>query len=348
MIIKLTAKTLFFLILFFLIQSCKENFKEHSMPIIGKTVTVIKENAVAAKCDIPATVARKLSETCFNNLVIPLQEGRVSYSNFFEYEPQYPAYSDGASKRRWIYIPEGTQINTQDPDNWIFPKGTVIFKEFSIDGKKIEVRQMEKISDDQTGNAWRFSNYAWTADLKDAELVTNAFYGQSSIEIVRFNAGSVMNQFKMALPFTCLYCHSGAVDSVNGFNYLQLSSDSIHFNLTQASKAGLLSSPPTTFDSIKGSGLDRKAIGYIQSNCAICHSPEGPGYGNFKHSYSSTALENENVMVEAAQSSLIVKGNPEESYLYQVFSMGQMPKEKPLHIDQEGVSLIYEWIKSLR
>src|SRR5262245_53059119 len=35
-----------------------------------------------------------------------------------EYAPQYPLWSDGASKRRFVSIPEGEAIDASDPDAW--------------------------------------------------------------------------------------------------------------------------------------------------------------------------------------------------------------------------------------
>jgi hypothetical protein len=55
------------------------------------------------------------------------------------YAPQYPLWSDGATKRRWIYLPPGTAIDASDPDHWIFPIGTHLFKEFSL-GTRVESR----------------------------------------------------------------------------------------------------------------------------------------------------------------------------------------------------------------
>jgi hypothetical protein len=34
------------------------------------------------------------------------------------FSPQYPLWSDGASKRRWISLPPGTAIDGSDPDAW--------------------------------------------------------------------------------------------------------------------------------------------------------------------------------------------------------------------------------------
>ena len=37
---------------------------------------------------------------------------------------QYPLWSNGAAKRRWMSLPAGGVINGSDPDAWVFPVGT--------------------------------------------------------------------------------------------------------------------------------------------------------------------------------------------------------------------------------
>jgi hypothetical protein len=49
------------------------------------------------------------------------------------YTPQYPLWSDGATKRRWIRLPPGAAIDASDPDAWVFPVGTKLWKEFSFE-----------------------------------------------------------------------------------------------------------------------------------------------------------------------------------------------------------------------
>jgi hypothetical protein len=67
------------------------------------------------------------------------------------YAPSTPLWADGASKRRFIYLPPGTTIDSRDPDHWLFPNGTKIWKEFSRDGRKLETRYLEKQSDGSRG-----------------------------------------------------------------------------------------------------------------------------------------------------------------------------------------------------
>src|SRR5262245_12657335 len=39
-------------------------------------------------------------------------------------ERQYPRWTDGAQKSRWIALPAGTSIDASDADHWVFPAGT--------------------------------------------------------------------------------------------------------------------------------------------------------------------------------------------------------------------------------
>src|SRR5206468_4354814 len=37
------------------------------------------------------------------------------------YRPAFELWSDGATKRRWIWLPGQARIDTKDMDNWSFP-----------------------------------------------------------------------------------------------------------------------------------------------------------------------------------------------------------------------------------
>src|SRR5688572_13616865 len=56
------------------------------------------------------------------------------------FRPRFELWSDGASKRRFIWLPPGTQIETSDMDEWQFPVGTKLWKEFTRDGVRVETR----------------------------------------------------------------------------------------------------------------------------------------------------------------------------------------------------------------
>ena len=82
----------------------------------------------------------------------------VVQSGIKAYEPQFELYSDGATKRRWIWLPPDTKIDSSDMDFWQFPVGTKLWKEFSW-GRSVETRFLEV-----TPQGWRYAAYQWTED----------------------------------------------------------------------------------------------------------------------------------------------------------------------------------------
>ena len=60
------------------------------------------------------------------------------------FAPQYPLWSDGADKRRWVRLPDGAAIDTRNLNHWDFPVGTRFWKEFEFGGRKVETRMLVK------------------------------------------------------------------------------------------------------------------------------------------------------------------------------------------------------------
>ena len=58
------------------------------------------------------------------------------------FSAQYPLWTDGARKARWIALPPGGRIDAADVDAWIFPIGTRLWKEFAFGGRKVETRML--------------------------------------------------------------------------------------------------------------------------------------------------------------------------------------------------------------
>src|SRR5581483_8032608 len=83
------------------------------------------------------------------------------------YEPASKLWSDGAEKHRYARIPAGTHVDATDVDHWRFPKGTQLWKEFVVDGERVETRYLEKTGDDDT--SWTAVAFAWNAARDDAE-----------------------------------------------------------------------------------------------------------------------------------------------------------------------------------
>src|SRR5215208_1810751 len=128
------------------------------------------------------------------------------------FSPQYPLWSDGAAKRRWISLPPGTAIDGSDPDAWTFPVGTRLWKEFSFNGQRIETRYLERQADGQ----WLYAAYAWSSDGQQAQLVSD----KGKRNAYPLGAG---RSHTIPGVSDCKVCHQGGRTEVLGFSALQLS-----------------------------------------------------------------------------------------------------------------------------
>jgi hypothetical protein len=204
-----------------------------------------------------------------------LRPGVLSFS------PQYPLWSDGATKRRWIALPPATFIDARRPDAWEFPRGTRLWKEFSL-GRRVETRFIERLPD----GSWRYATYIWNEEDTDALLAPSAG--------VQLDSPSNTRGRPYAIPSEadCRACHEGASVPVLGFSALQLSPDrdplaphadpvsAGEINLRSLSAQGVLRNlPRTLLDDPPRIGAatatERAALGYLHGNCGHCHGHPG-------------------------------------------------------------------------
>jgi hypothetical protein len=130
------------------------------------------------------------------------------------FSPQYPLWSDGAEKSRWVRLPEDSRIDVSDVDAWQFPVGAKFWKQFTWGGRKVETRMIWKAGEED----WVFATYQWTEDQADALLAPEA--GVSNVvEITRGKRHSIPG------IEDCNSCHRSSPAVVLGFNALQLSDD---------------------------------------------------------------------------------------------------------------------------
>jgi mono/diheme cytochrome c family protein len=197
------------------------------------------------------------------------------------YSPQYPLWSDGATKARWIYLPPGTAIDTSNPGDWTFPVGTRFWKEFRFNGRKVETRFLWRA----TADHWVFATYAWNAEGTDAVLAPeDGLPGAAELAPGKRHDIPGAND--------CRACHGSERPGPLGFNALQLSDDrdpnAIHGEplapgmLTLATLANehllaparpeLVASPPRIRT---GNPRTRAVLGYFAANCGTCHNRAG-------------------------------------------------------------------------
>jgi hypothetical protein len=102
----------------------------------------------------PAAPVAPLPERLSETGLYVVGSTKAIHPDNLAFSPQYPLWSDGATKRRWLRLPPGTYIDASRPDAWVFPPGTRLWKEFSV-GRRVETRMIERLAD----GSWRFAAY---------------------------------------------------------------------------------------------------------------------------------------------------------------------------------------------
>lgn len=196
------------------------------------------------------------------------------------FSPQYPLWSDGAAKARWIQLPRGAWIEASDPDVWKFPVGTRFWKEFTFQQRKVETRFIEL-----TPDGWQYAAYEWADDDSEATLVGDR--GALSRAVVRGTLRHIIPS-----RTDCRSCHEGSPSRILGFSALQLSAErdpnAPHAEALPPGAAtlrtlverGLLRGLPAHLTDgapriAAGTATARAAIGYLHGNCGNCHSASG-------------------------------------------------------------------------
>jgi hypothetical protein len=189
------------------------------------------------------------------------------------YAPAVPLWADFAEKQRWIYLPPGTTIDTSDPNEWTFPVGTKVWKQFTRDGILVETRLFEKLEP----GYWQYGTYAWN----DAGTEAMASGG------VNIPWGTDGGVYHIPTPDECNQCHKGRNDHLMGFEQVSLGLDgAVGLTLEQLVAQNLLSPPPaSTHLSVgdDGTGLAAAPMEWLHVNCGVsCHNenPNSTGFGS--------------------------------------------------------------------
>jgi hypothetical protein len=192
--------------------------------------------------------------------------------NAKSYAPAVPLWSDGATKERWIELPPGQAIDATDPNEWVFPVGTKVFKQFTYEGKRVETRMFQKTAP----NFWVHATYAWNAD----QTATAISFGAT----VPVDADG--GTWVIPTPDDCDLCHRGRSDRILGFEQVSLGLEgATGLTLLQLVVQGLVTPAPTQVNlriGDDGTGLDAPALGWLHINCGVtCHNENenSDGYG---------------------------------------------------------------------
>lgn len=272
------------------------------------------------------TQAMRLSEL---GLYVDLARKELA-CDLLTWTPRFPLWSDGASKQRWIRLPEGGLIDSSDPDRLRFPVGSLLFKEFALDGKRLETRLVARISESETF----FGAFVWREDESDADLV------RAGADNVRGTAHDVPKDER------CLLCHKGEPGRVLGLSAVQ----------SPGFAPDRLSHP------LPELAVDAPGVGYLHGNCAHCHNEYGDGWRQVEMTLrlsiydGAASLVTQTVEVPARKAFLghatrVVPGLPNDSALIVRMQVrggdDAMPPVASELVDPEGLAEVRAWIAGL-
>lgn len=198
-----------------------------------------------------------------------------------EFAPGFPLWSDAALKRRFVYLPPGSKIDVTDVDEWTFPAGTKMWKEFSLatDGgvEVVETRFFWKAPDKLVPEGiWKWTTFVWSSDGKTA---TRNDTGLTNVRGTTYEIPS---------HGQCDGCHGGRQDKVLGFDAILMSApEATGFTYGELLSSGRLKTsssggpPAASALQIPGKPGERAALGYLHSNCGVaCHNASSPSPAN--------------------------------------------------------------------
>lgn len=263
-------------------------------------------------------------------------------ADVLEFGVRYPLWSDGLRKTRWLRLPEGGTIDVSDPDQWRFPVGTQLWKEFAReDGTRLETRLFEKR---ETG--WTGISYVWRADGADADPLPD---GTDDLDGSGYEVPSMAR---------CTVCHNASRDRVLGVSRFLLREDDRAAMEARGWLTGdVLADPP-------GDTIAQQALGVLHSNCGSCHSDDAPP-GMVRSlrfrlraadarvedvALLATALGQEAAHDIGGTRTLLVAGDPEASQVYVRMGLRGdegMPPFGTDVVDAEGHAALRAFIEAL-
>ncbi|MDI1315692.1 hypothetical protein [Flavobacterium sp.] len=296
--------------------------------------------------------------------------------NVLPYEPASSLFTDYASKKRFIWMPNGVAA-TYLADNKIleFPVGTALIKTFyyttiqpNNSTKIIETRIMIRHS---TG--WKFYEYVWNDEQTDAILLSGVDFTNGSSKNITFAKPSgeiVTTDYRIPSDAECFACHKiNEIATPIGVKPQNLNHSYTYGTTTKnilqkLVEQGYLQSYPSTIvstvdyhDTTKP--LDLRMRSYLDINCAHCHQDEARCYYRpIRLPFSQTNIDSfigtcllADEPISPTLQKIITPGNYSKSIMHYRLSTNDESERMPLLgrtiVHDEGVALLQEYISSL-
>jgi uncharacterized repeat protein (TIGR03806 family) len=275
------------------------------------------------------------------------------------YEVNAPLWSDGATKQRWIALPDGARIHVNADGDLDLPPGTVTIKTFSLGGRRIETRFFVRL----LSGEWSGYTYEWDEGGSNASVLPEGSR--------RRMIGD--RQWHYPTRAECLTCHTQAAGRTLGLELGQLNREVALEGLPPGNQlaawasldlfdTSLPAEPPARLPVLPAPAdarlaVDQRARAYLHANCSICHRPgvELTGRTDFRFSTPLAAMmtcnaEPRDLLKAPADARILVPGDPDRSMIVvrmRELGRGRMPEVGSLSVDAEGVALVSDWIRAL-
>lgn len=261
-------------------------------------------------------------------------------------------WSDGADKRRFVAIPDGTTIKVEADGDMTIPRGSVVLKEFAVDGRRIETRLIRL----HTGGEWTAATYEWNDAQTDAVL----------LETAKNKVLPNGQTWPFPSPVQCFVCHKKAAGTTLGLETLQLNRDFAYAPGQSTNQLGTLSDigyldrklDPAAFPrlpELTGTApAAERARAYLHANCAMCHREDG-GTGavmefRFDRPFAAIKGCTPSGFPGADNVKILSPGDPSRSSIYLRMTSRDLFPMPPLgsrKVDDLGTRVVADWIRSL-
>lgn len=315
------------------------------------------------------TFPRTLTATgCFSDV-----PNRVPAPELVPYDVRSPLWSDGAAKRRFFVIPNGTTIGFRANGAWDMPVGTILVKEFTLElerGNPASTHALETRFFVRRANGWQGYTYQWNDEQTEAFLLDNGTTKTFTVTDPE-EPQPVAHTHVYPSRSDCVRCHTSAAGGTLGmqtgqlnrtFDYGAVTDNQLRTLEHAGFFGGCLSTRPASLPQLADpfdatADLAARARSYLHANCAHCHLPGGPAPTTidlrFETAWTATGLCNANPQngdLGVPNARLVRPGSADESITWLRAAMrgdDQMPPLATLIPDEHGSNLIEAWIDGL-
>ncbi|MEP3420341.1 MAG: SO2930 family diheme c-type cytochrome [Erythrobacter sp.] len=281
--------------------------------------------------------------------------GTVPAPGLVPYELNTPLWSDGADKLRYLYVPEGSKVESDGDGLLQFPVGSAIIKTFAF-GEGADQRYIETRVLLHRADGWIALPYRWNEEQTEARL---ALAG-ARVSIATTDGDEI--SYRIPNKNQCKSCHAlnDAVMPI-GPKARNLSSEL----LTQLVSQGRMDTSPNVTSVLPVWGAAdgdtaTQARAYLDVNCAHCHQPGG-GASNSgldlrweQDDAFAVGVRKPPVAAGRGAGGLLVSiepGNPDASILVHRMNSAEpgvaMPELGRSTIDHQAVTVMRDWIAEM-